>query len=439
MKRNIFYNSIAMAVIKYIMKQHKVSVRKYFFVLLAFIALNACENSVAPPTEPEVRERGFVFSAQKKATFTPEQIGQILAYYGLEHDLQFSYTVNVFKIEYQTITAAGTPVHASGALMVPQTSDPVPLLSLQHGTVTGRNEVASVNPLNSVEGIVGVMTAALGYLSNVPDYTGYGVSNMLHPYVHARSLALAVIDMLRATRNYMQNTSIALADQIYLTGYSEGGYATLAAQKEIEENYAGEFQLTAVAPMAGPYDLAGTVETILQQQYYDHPCYVAFLLTAYNNIYGWNRLNEIFMAPYAAMMPGLFNGSKSYAEINELLPAEIRDLVTAEFIDGYLAGTEPDVMNAVVENTLLDWSPVTPIRFFHGNADEAVPFSNAISAIENLSAQSDASIELVTIEGGTHASAGIPAILGMIDWFENISSGSGNNTPFPSRQLTADL
>ena len=407
--------------------------------MFAVLLFQACDNSVAPPTEPEVRERGFVFSMRQTATFTPEQIALVLTSEVTQHGLQFSYAVKVFKMEYQTITAAGAPVHASGALMVPVTTDPVPLLSIQHGTVTGRHEVASTGALYSVEGVVGLITASLGYVSNVPDYTGYGVSDMMHPYVHARSLALAVIDMLRATRNYAQNTSITLADQIYLTGYSEGGYGTLAAQKEIEENYAGEFQLTAVAPMAGPYDLAGTVETILQQQYYDHPCYVAFLLTAYNNIYGWNRLSDIFRAPYAGMMPGLFNGSKSYAEINELLPAEIRILVKPEFIDAYLAGTETEVLNAVMENTLLDWSPVSPIRFFHGDADEAVPFSNAISAIENLSAQSAANIELVTIEGGTHASAGIPAILGMIDWFEDINTGSGKTTSFRGRQLTADL
>jgi hypothetical protein len=30
------------------------------------------------------------------------------------------------------------------------------------------------------------------------------------------------------------------------------------------------------------------------------------------------------------------------------------------------------------------------------------------------------SVELVTIAGGTHESSGIPAFLGMIDWFQSI-------------------
>jgi len=393
--------------------------------MLVFFLLASCENSVAPPTEPEVQERGYVYSLVETGTFTPEQIGLVLDFYGIDHDLVFSYPVKVYKMEYQTVTTTDLPVHASGALMVPVTSGPMPLLSVQHGTVTGRDEVASVSALNSVEGVVGVMAASLGYLTNVPDYTGFGVSDMFHPYVHAHSLALAVIDMLRATRRHAQNATITLTDDIYLTGYSEGGYATLATQKEIEEDYAGEFQLTAVAPMAGPYDLLGTFESVLQNQYYDNPAYIAFLLTAYDKIYGWNRLNDMFREPYGAMMPGLFDGSTSYGDINRQLPVELRALLKPEFIDAYLSGNETDVLDAATENTLLDWSPVTPIRFFHGDADEAVPYSNALTALENLKSQSAVSIELITIEGGTHESAGIPAILGMIDWFQEIEGTTG--------------
>ncbi len=388
--------------------------------LLFFLLLTGCDNSIEPPTEPEVRERGFVFSAQPTASFTPMQIEQIMTSYGINHDLQFSYSVNVFKVEYQTITAAGTPIHASAALMIPVTTTPVPVLSIQHGTVTGRYEVASTGPLNSVEGVVGLLTTSLGYLTAVPDYPGFGVSGTMHPYVHARSLTLPVIDMLRAAYRYAQNSGINLSEELYLTGYSEGGYATLATQMEIEANYAGEFQLTAVAPMAGPYDLAGCVRIILDNEFYAHPAYIAFLLTAYNNIYQLNRLGEIFQMPYAAMMPGLFDGSKTYAEINRQLPTTIRSLLKPEFVDDYLAGNDTDLKQAVEENTLLNWSPVTPIRFIHGDADEAVPYSNVLTTLENLSSRSGVSIELVTIEGGTHESAGIPAVLGMIEWFQMI-------------------
>jgi fermentation-respiration switch protein FrsA (DUF1100 family) len=409
---------------------YKTGLVKYAPILLLYFFVSACDNSVAPPMEPEVQERGYVFSLSKTATFTPGQIDQVLTFYGIDHNLEFSYTVDVYKVEYQTVTAAEKPVHASGALMIPATDEPVPLLSIQHGTVTGRNEVASMNPLNSVEGVVGVMTASLGYLTNVPDYTGFGVSNMLHPYVHARSLALAVIDMLRATVRHAGTASIDLSGRVYLSGYSEGGYATLATQKEIEAAYADEFQLTAVAPMAGPYDLLGTFAHVLEQQTYDNPAYIAFLLTAYNDVYQWNRLDELFQAPYASMMPGLFDGSKSYGDINRQLPAELRTLLKPEFIDAYLAGDETEILAAAAENTLLDWAPAAPIRFFHGDADEAVPYDNALTALENLGGLSTSGVELITIAGGTHESAGIPAILGMIDWFQEIESTTAKRGMF---------
>ncbi len=60
-------------------------------------------------------------------------------------------------------------------------------MSIQHGTETKRDRVASVSPENSTEGIVGLLSASMGYLTMVPDYPGFGVSTCMHPYLHAES------------------------------------------------------------------------------------------------------------------------------------------------------------------------------------------------------------------------------------------------------------
>lgn len=80
---------------------------------------------------------------------------------------------------------------------------------------------------------------------------GLGYGPGLYPDVHAASEATATIDMLRATRNYCQQNAIGLNGQVFLFGYSQGGHATAAAQKMIEEKYPHEFTITASAPMAG--------------------------------------------------------------------------------------------------------------------------------------------------------------------------------------------
>ncbi len=69
--------------------------------------------------------------------------------------------------------------------------------------------------------------------------------------------------------------------------------------------------------MAGPYDLSKMIESVFQQENYPSPTYIAFFMTAYDNIYNWNRLNSFFNSPYAEMMTGLFDGSKTYGADHE--------------------------------------------------------------------------------------------------------------------------
>ena len=133
--------------------------------------------------------------------------------------------------------------------MTPLKADSLPILSINHGTVTGRDEVASIWPTNTPEGVTGLWMASMGYYSCLPDYPGFGVSEILHPYVHAKSLAISIIDMIRAAKQYAEKSGISLAEQLFLTGYSEGGYATLATHKEIENSYSDEFRVTASAPI----------------------------------------------------------------------------------------------------------------------------------------------------------------------------------------------
>ena len=280
--------------------------------------------------------------------------------------------------------------------------------------------VASVSPTNSSEGIVGLIMASMGYMVVVPDYLGFGTSNVMHPYLHAGSLIPSVIDLMRAGKTYSSENQITLDGRIFLSGYSEGGYATLATQRAIELEYAQEFNLTAVAPMAGPYDLHGMVLTLFQTGQYNHTAYVAYILTAYNNIYGWNRLNDFFNAPYSSMMQNLFNGSKTFGEIVNQLPSTFSELMDSNFVNSVRNGNEPAFTGSMQENTLLDWIPQTPINFFHGDEDDISPYQNSVTAVQKLIANGGTNIQLTTIPGGNHDTSGPIAIIGAIQWFESM-------------------
>ncbi|UCE67633.1 MAG: hypothetical protein JSU85_06395, partial [Candidatus Zixiibacteriota bacterium] len=310
------------------------------FIALFLIAVAGCDKDPAGP-EPEVPTRGAIISSSTITTLSPQAIEVILSAWVDPLPVELTYTVNAVKIVYWTINDDLYFVEASGALYIPVEASGAPVLSLHHGTVTARDEVASEGPLGSLEGVIGLFTASgMGYLTCIPDYLGYGISEMLHPYIHADLSSSAAVDFLRASRSYCADNGITMGEELFLGGYSEGGYVTLATQREIELYHSDEFDITAVAPMAGPYDLAGTVEIVIQYTTYEWPAYMAFLFLSYDNIYGWGRLDEVINAPYAGMLPGLFDGAHSLSDINSQLPNDISLLLNGDFVDNYLAGNE---------------------------------------------------------------------------------------------------
>jgi fermentation-respiration switch protein FrsA (DUF1100 family) len=162
------------------------------------------------------------------------------------------------------------------------------------------------------------------------------------------------------------------------------------------------------------------MQTLFQTGQYNHPAYIAYILTAYNDIYGWNRLNDFFNAPYSSRVQNLFNGSKTFGEVVNQLPSTFPELMDSTFVNNVRNGSELAFITAVKENTLLDWNPKAPIHFFHGDADDISPYQNALTAVEKLKANGGANIKLTTIPGGNHENSGPIAVVGAIQWFESM-------------------
>ena len=388
------------------------------FILINFQACNKEDN--IDPLSPSIHERGEIVQSNSLGTMGVNEIQQLLAEGNMTNSFTLNYSVEAISINYYTKDGDGNQTIASGALFIPQGGNNLSLVSIQHGTQTKDDLVASVSPVNSTEGIIGLIMASIGYLVVVPDYPGFGVSNVMHPYIHAESLVPCVIDLMRAGKSYSSQHQLILDGRIFLTGYSEGGYVTLVAQRKIELNYAQEFNLTAVAPMAGPYDLYGTMQTLFQTGRYNHTAYLGFLLTAYNDIYGWNRLDDFFNPPYSSIVQNLFDGSKTFGEVVNQLPSAFSALMDSTFVNNVRNGNERAFIEAMHENTLLDWKPRAPINFFHGDADDISPYQNALTAVEKLKANGGMNIQLTTIPGGNHENSGPIAVVGAIQWFESM-------------------
>ncbi len=390
----------------------------FCFVLLALYFQSCKSDSSDSPTEPLTHARGQLVNSAPLGAYS---IPILQAYINLQLGNQqtgvtLRYDVDAYKIVYRTIDPNGNLINASGMVCIPRGKNNISLISIHHGTQTNRSKVGSVNPYYTPEGII---AAALGYYAVMPDYLGLGESNLLHPYHLAKPSADVVIDMIRAGREFANKNGLTLNGQIFLAGYSEGGYVTLASHKEIQQNYSSEINVAASAPMAGAYDLNLTAKKIIQNKIYNQPSYLAFFFVAYNNYYGWNKLNDFFNSPYAERIPSLFDGTKTTDEINNQLTNDINQLFKTNFVNAYLNGNETTLTSAFDNNSLLNWTPTAPIRFYHGSADEYVPYENSVQARNNFISRG-ANVELITIPGGTHSTAALPSIISAINWFEQL-------------------
>jgi hypothetical protein len=332
------------------------------------------------------------------------------------------YGVEVYQILYQTVNSRGNITQASGALVLPQNvKKDLPLLSYQHGTVLEKTEVASQG--RGDELLVGMLLGSVGYATSMPDYLGLGASPGLHPYVHAKSTAVAVVDMLRASRAFCASKNQGLNNQLFLMGYSEGGYATMASHREIEQLHSAEFALTASAPMAGPHDISGTMlQIMIGDKTYNTPYYLPFTLFAYNEVYGFfNAANEILLEPYATQLPPLFDGYHSGSEINSLMPSVPSKIFRPDFLDAMRLNPDHPFYLALQDNDLYNWTPVAPMHMYHCHADVTVPYMNSQVALDSFHARGATHVQLLDpYPSGTHGTGALYCMLAAWQWFETL-------------------
>ena len=343
-------------------------------------------------------ERGAIYSIEfleyKDVDEIQSEIDEQIGGQGIS--INAEYNVFLYKIVYETLNGYGDSTLASGVIGIPENIDNAfGIMSWQHGTVVQRNSVSSIEGFH----LLSMILSSAGYVYVESDYLGLGVSEDFHPYCMDIPSANTVIDMIRAGRNFCNDSdAIQFNNQISLVGYSEGGYATLSAQKMMEQDYPDEFDITISFPMAGPYDLSGTmVDLMLNGEPYGAPYYLPYILLAYIEYYELGELDEFFLAEYAEILPILFDGYHSGGEIDEQLPNPPIQILLSELIDEFETDSNHFLRNYLQGNDLIDWAPESLTYLFHALADELIPFENAQIAYDNFISNGSENITLVPI------------------------------------------
>ena len=340
---------------------------------------------------------------------------------------QPAFGIKGYRIVYKTHNEKGKEIEASGLITVPVPTEAIlkakpnysiSMISDQHGTIFPDYEAptSSVIKTKKPTSIGSLYSAVGGFMTLQPDYIGFGQSvKERHPYLLEKSSASTVIDMITASIKFANDSSLLLNGQIFLSGYSEGGYVTLSAAKEIEKNHP-ELHLNGVAPMSGPYDLNLTGMGVLSQPTIGRPDFIGGIIYSYTTALDLN-LSDVIPSQYASKFPTLFNATKTATEIQAELTHETKDFIVPSYRSDFLTNPKNTLRTAFVENSVDDFKPKAPTRLYYCSGDKTIDPRISLSASKKMGV---VAYDLNSSLG--HAQCAIPAYGAALKYFNELRS-----------------
>ena len=347
------------------------------------------------------------------------------------------YDVDLYRIRYKTPGSDTQPDTASGLLVIPQVpaGTQLPMVVYDHGTTNGPTDVPS-QLRGGFE--VAMAYAAFGFITAAPDYLGLGDSRGFHPYVHASTEAYASLDMLNASLEYLDiHEPDWDPNFLFVAGYSQGGHASMAVHREIEDFWSFVYPVTAATHMSGPYSISGVMrDKILSDESYGSPAYIAYIMLGYQEVYGdlYTDISEIFKEPYATSINNFHAGSITLTVLNNQLIAALavegdtinKRMFQESIIDAITNQPDHPINVALRDNDVYDWAPSAPTRLYYCGGDEQVPFENSLIAEAKMQANGAADVLALNLNPtAAHGQCVFPAVLSSIEFFQSFLGSSG--------------
>ncbi|HCX22140.1 MAG TPA: hypothetical protein DHN29_09515 [Cytophagales bacterium] len=380
-------------------------------LMLGAVLLNGCSSENPEMEKPDTSPKTLV-SSEAKLTWSSGDLKSFMSQSGVNIDVSaLLYNVTIYHVTYKTIYK-GDSIVVSGVVYLPDTEETVSTVSFQHGTIGSDAEAPSNLGLGDGQNILLSALASTGVVALAPDFIGFGSSvELMHPYYVEDMTATAVINAIYASRQLAEQEEISIDNELYLAGYSQGGYATMATHKYYEENEVSYYDLKASFPSSGGYDIKAFQEYFFSLETYHQPFFMAYVAQAYVESLDLGDLSDYFNEPYATNIPGYFDGSMSGGQINDQLTDVIADLVNNDLLENIDTKEEyAYIGEAFVDNSPIDFVPQIPIFMYHGDADITVPYQNSVDVYNQFIANGASTdvVTFTTLEGGTHGTGVVP-------------------------------
>ncbi|WP_457625074.1 alpha/beta hydrolase [Persephonella sp.] len=380
-----------------------------FFLVLSGFLFFSCENDTP-------QEESRLIDVQLIGHLSSSDVGGLLVQPVTASSIsttQSSYFgLYAYKVIYRTTDSKGNKVRASGLLVIPDFSSlppdkkllfSYPLVTDNHGTIFLNSESPTEDitaffngntPQGSTLSLILQYTGMLGFAVAMPDYIGYGESvDHYHPYMVAKPLANSVADLIEAVYEYAEKNNLPMKRDVYLAGYSEGGFVTMAAAKELQGKT--PYHIRAVFPMAGVYNMEQMGLGIITANDMGFPPYPAYVVYAYSKVYSDVALQDILRPEFHDKLDGLFDKTKDGTTIYGLMFSYVgkdpntdtflvSDFFTQDAVNSFISNPDFPFRKRLKENNVDDWIPQMKMIFIHCGGDNILPQQLAYSTYQKF-------------------------------------------------------
>jgi hypothetical protein len=351
----------------------------------------------------------------------------------LEQELNIDATngVDFYAVTYLTNGSDGLPDTASGLFVIPDNGLSVyPAVIYHHGTSSAR-DLAPSNLNLEYDAYTGL--GASGYATVAPDYLGMGTSRGFHPYVHRETQASASVDLFKAFQEWVESQDFDWSGHLFLTGYSQGGHASMATHWELERNPSHGLEVSAASHLSGPYSISQVMlNNMLAEEDYFFVSYIPFVLLGYQEVYGnlFDDLSEILRPAFADDAMDFYNGNINLVQLNLRMLINMGstffnvhpvNIFQPEFVDSVRNNPDYFISEILRENDTYDWAPNAPTRLMYCRADDQVPFMNSVIADSVMNANGAPDVASIDINSSfNHGQCARPALLETINFFNSL-------------------
>jgi pimeloyl-ACP methyl ester carboxylesterase len=320
--------------------------------------------------------------------------------------------VRLYRVTYASVIPerGNRPTIASGLLAVPDTTGAsFPMLSYQHGTVYGKEEVPSFPDQSPETQLALAQFAGQGYVVIGADYFGMGLSKEPEGYLVKGSHQQASYDMLMASRAALEHMKLSTS-KLFLGGWSQGGFVTMAFLEKLES---ADVPVAAAATASAAVDGFATLSGFLDFPRPNDASWVStlFILTGFSfeNYYGVPGLARSLIsdAYYGVSRKAYEKQPFDAAEI----PTDLHKLIRQDYFDPHFFAASAYGRLLSEKTNAYRWVIKSPVRNYYGAADEVISLGQGqlVTAYQRAIGGGNAKVEAIstgeTDHRGTYATA----------------------------------